>query len=299
MTGAIERGRSGLLFALAAYGVWGGMPLYWRALTGVPAVELVSVRVLGSVIFAGLLVAALGRGAELRALVADRRALASMALSTLLIGGNWWLFVWVVTNGRVIEASLGYYLNPLLSVALGRLVLGERLRPLQLVGVALAALGVGWLAFQRGSLPWPSLVLAATFGTYGLVRKRAPVSPVTGLLFESLALAPIALLALLHASLAPQGPAIAGLDPSRGLLLAFAGAATGVPMLFFTAAARRLRLSTLGIVQFLSPTLQLATAILLFGEPFGPELRVTFGCIWGAVALYALDSLHSARARRR
>lgn len=299
MTAETERGRSGLLFALAAYGVWGGMPLYWRALSGVPAIELVSVRVLGSVLFAGLLVVLTGGARELRALAADRRALASVALSTLLIGANWWLFVWVVTTGRVTEASLGYYLNPLLSVALGRLVLGEKLRPLQLAGVALAAVGVGWLAFQRGALPWPSLVLAATFGTYGLVRKRAKISPVAGLFVESALLAPVALVLLARAALQPGGAAVVALDAPRWALLAAAGAATGVPMLFFTAAARRLRLSTLGIVQFLSPTLQLATAVGLFGEPFGPELRVAFGCMWSAVALYALDSLHSAHAARR
>jgi chloramphenicol-sensitive protein RarD len=194
----------------------------------------------------------------------------------------------------VTQASLGYYVNPLVSVLLGRIVLGERLSRVQAFAVALAALGVVNLAVGLGEVPWISLALAGSFGLYGLVRKRAPVAPVPGLAVESLLLAPLAAgwLAYLLARGESVVPDASGADLA---LMLGSGAATGVPMLFFTAAARRLRLSTLGIVQFVSPTCQLGLAVLLYGEPFTATHAVTFACIWAAIALYAADGLLRSR----
>ncbi len=286
--------RHGLAAALSAYLLWGFMPLYWKQLVHVPPDELIAHRVLGSLGFAAALLTAVGRWGELRAALAGpaRRA---MLLATLLIGTNWWLFIVTVNAGHVTQASLGYYVNPLVSVLLGRVVLGERLSRVQAAAVALAAAGVLNLAIGLGQVPWASLALAGSFGLYGLVRKRAPVAPLPGLGVESLLLAPVAL-AWLAWLLATGESVVPHASPKDLVLMLGSGAATGVPMLFFTAAARRLRLSTLGIVQFVSPTCQLGLAVLLYGEPFTRTHAVTFACIWAAVALYAAEGL--VRARR-
>ncbi len=217
-----------------------------------------------------------------------------MLLSTCFIATNWGLFIWAVSVDRVTEASLGYYINPLLNVALARLFLGESLRRLQALAVLLATIGVAYLTIARGALPWVSIVLAISFALYGLVRKRTPVGAVEGLAIETGLVTPVALLFL-----ALQSPPFGRLVTDGGstaLLLTLSGVVTALPLLAFAGAARRLRYTTLGMVQYLAPTLQLGCAVLLYGEPFESAHAVTFGLIWLAVALYLFDL---ARLRRQ
>ncbi len=281
---------AGGLFALGAYGLWGVLPVYWKWLEGISPIEVVAHRVLWSAVFTGLLVLALGRRQELLAtLRAPRRALPLVAGGALL-SANWCLFIWSVANERLVEASFGYYLNPLVNVALGVLLLGERLTRVQGLAIAVAALGVAVLGSEQGGAPWIPLSLAASFGIYGLVHKLTPVSSVTGLFLETVFLAP---LALVYLEVRGQS-AFADGDVVARLLLLSTGAVTALPLMLFASAARRLSFSTLGLFQYLSPSLSFLLAVLAYGEPLG-SLRITaFALIWIAVALYSASSLRSA-----
>jgi len=210
-----------------------------------------------------------------------------MLLSTSLVSVNWGVFIWAVSSGRVTEASLGYYINPLVNAALGRMVLGEELRPRQKVAIGLAALAVGGLTLAQGSLPWVSLVLAVSFGVYGLVRKKVDVGAVDGLAIETGLASPVALAYLL--TLEPSFGHLADPTPRNAVFLLGAGLATSLPLLAFAGAARRLRYTTLGMVQYLAPTLQLACAVLLYDEPLSLERGLAFLLIWIAIGTYVSD----------
>ncbi len=290
-------GRAGLLYAFGAYVLWGVFPLYWRQLDRVPPIEILAHRVLWSFAFTAVLISWHRRWAEVRAVFRSRRTLVPLVVSTILITGNWFLYIWAVAHEHVSEASLGYYVNPLFNVVLGRLVLGERLRPPALVAVLVASAGVLYLAVGLGTIPWVALGLAVSFGVYGLVRKQAPVEPLVGLAVEAGLVAPLALLFLAGRFAEGTGAFPAGTGGEMALL-AGSGAATALPLLFFAMAAKRLRYSTLGIVQYFSPSVQLFLAVAVFGEPFTDRHAVTFGLIWAAVALYAFDSLRAASRER-
>lgn len=286
-----ESSTRGLAMAIAAYGLWGLFPIYWKQLAAVPAVEVLAHRVAWSFVFVAALLVAQRAFRRCLRILRDREQRRAMLLSSALIAINWGIFIWAVSVDRVTEASLGYYINPLLNVALARMFLGERLRPWQAAAVAVAATGVVFLTVSRGTLPWVSLVLAVSFALYGLVRKRAPVGAVDGLTIESGLAAPAAVIYL-----ALLDPPLGHLVHNDGdlALVAFlvgAGIATSLPLLAFADAARRLRYTTLGMVQYLAPTLQLGCAVLLYGEPFEREHAVTFGLIWAAVAIYLADAL--------
>ena len=289
-----ERARraSGLASAVAAYGMWGLLPLYFKAMPGVGALEILAHRIAGSAV---LLAAAIalwrGRAGFARLRAARVRVLLA---TTALIAVNWGLYIWAVQAGRVLEASLGYFVNPLVNVALGVGFLREALRPWQRAAFALAGAGVLALVVSTGAVPWIALALAGSFGLYGLLRKQADVEPVGGLFAETALLAPPALALL--ALLAARGDGAFLRTPRETLLLALAGVVTSVPLLAFGHAVRRLRLSTLGIVQYLAPTGQFLLAVLAFGEPFGRAQAFAFACIWGALGLYTWDAVTSARA---
>ena len=285
---------SGFAYALAAYLAWGLFPIYWKQLTGVPPLQLIAHRVVWSFVLMLGLLTVFKRWPEVRRALSQRRTLAALLLSTALISSNWFLFIWAVNTGHVLEASLGYYINPLLNVVLARIVLGERLRPLQLVAVGLAAVGVVYLTVGMGVLPWVSLVLALTFGVYGLVRKVAPVEPLTGLAVETGFATPVAVLYLLAVPLSHGGPVLAG-TMRESLLLMGSGVVTALPLLWFALGAKRLRYSTLGIIQYLAPTCQLGLAVLVYGEPFTSRHAVTFVLIWTAVLMYAADTVRGSR----
>jgi len=290
-TRAGERPGAGLAAAVLAYGMWGLLPLYFHAMPRVGAVEILAHRIAGSALLLALVVAvARGREGFLRLRGLSPRVLAA---TTVLIAVNWLLYIWAVQAGRVLEASLGYFVNPLVNVALGVGFLGEALRPRQRAAFLVAGVGVVVLVVATGAFPWIAIVLAGTFGLYGLLRKQADVEPVGGLLAETALLAPPAIAAL--AWFAARGEGAFGRTPRETLLLALAGLITSVPLLAFGAAVRRLKLSTLGVVQYLAPTGQFLLAVLAFGEPFGRAQAFAFGCIWTALGLYTWDALANAR----
>jgi chloramphenicol-sensitive protein RarD len=285
--------------ALAAFVTWGLAPLYFRALDGVPPFEIVAHRILWSAVLLTLMLAFLpftGGFARVRGVLRQPRLLALLALTSLLTGSNWLVFIWAIDAGRLLEASLGYFINPLVSVALGALFLGERLRPLQAVAVAIACAGVGWRIWQLGSLPWIPLFLAGTFGLYGLLRKRAPVDAVGGLFIETLVIAPLALAWLLW--LQGTGGLAFGAGTTADWLLPLTSVITAVPLMLFAVGARRLPLATVGFLQYIAPSLNFLVAVLLFREPFDTTQLVGFALIWLALALYSADLLRASRARR-
>ena len=283
---------TGLLYGIAAYTLWGVMPLYLKLLGHVPAVEVLAHRILWSAALLVVVVAALKRGAAIRA-AASPRVLLYLAASALLISVNWLVYIWAVNNAHVLEASLGYFINPLVNVALGLVVLREPIRRVQGYAVALAALGVAAMALSGAAGLWISVTLALSFGTYGLIRKVVAIDALGGLLVETLILAPFAGGALIWAHGGDGGAW--GREGSTDALLAFAGVVTAVPLLLFASAARRLRYATVGLLQYIGPTLAFLQAVLLFDEPLRPVHFVTFALIWAGCALYAWDSVRGSR----
>lgn len=288
---------SGVLLALAAYGIWGIAPAYWKAIDSLPAGELLAWRILASCMVGLALVGWTRSWPTLLSDLRSPRRFATLALTAALIGTNWLTFLWAVLHEQVIATSLGYYITPLVNVLLGVTVLRERLRPGQAFAVLLAALGIGQLALSVTTLPWVTLVLAFSFAFYGLIRKLAPIEPVVGFGVETLLLAPVAVvhLALLAQSNGLHAP-VGGF--TTNLLIAGAGVFTAAPLICFNAAARRLRLVTLGFFQYIAPSLGLVLALTVFGEPFRATEAVAFGCVWLALAIYSIDSLRARGSRR-
>lgn len=294
MTHAPAIDRKGLTAAIASYVLWGVFPLYWVLLKHVPSLQIIAHRIVWCAVFVvGWLLFKHGRG-WLRSALAHPRVGRLLLLSSLLISFNWGIYIWAVTHGHVVEASLGYFINPLVNVLLGVLVLRERLNPAQWTAVAIAAVGVLWLAFQHGDPPWIALALAFSFAFYGLIRKVAQVDAIPGLAIESLFLLLPALAWLGWAQL--QGTA-AFLDGRIGsdVLLVIGGALTALPLIGFAYGARRIPYSLVGILQYIAPTLQLLAGVLLLGEAFTGSQAVGFGCIWFALAIYATDGWRRAR----
>ena len=287
--------RRGLWAALGAFGLWGLMPLYWHLLKQVPSLQIVLHRVVwGAVFVCAWLFWKQGRG-WLMSILRRPRAAAALALSGLLIAFNWGLYIWAVNAGHVIETSLGYFINPLLNVVLGVALLRERLNRVQWVAVAIAALGVLWLTFNYGNFPWIALLLAASFGVYGLVRKLVAVDAVAGLGVESLYLFLPALAWLLWIETHGAGVIANGWGLGVDALLMFAGVLTVLPLVGFAYAVRRIPYSTIGLLQYVAPTLQLLCGILFFREPIGSDRAIGFACIWIALALYAFDGWRRSR----
>lgn len=285
---------AGFWLGLGAYSLWGVLPIYFKAIHSVGAVDIVAHRILWSVPFLGLLLVVVSGTRSVRAALADRRTLLVLCASAVLIAFNWLLYVYAVVSGQILAGSLGYYLNPLVNVVMGWLFLKERLGVLQWAAVAIAAAGISALAFQAIGQLWISVALAITFATYGLLRKTARVDAVAGLAIETTLLLPFAML-WLGWTIASGGQAF-GSSPSQTALLLAAGVATTVPLILFTAAARRLRYSTLGMIQFLAPTLQFAVAVAIYGERFTIAHMIAFGSIWIALALYVTALVRERRA---
>lgn len=286
--------REGLLYGLAAYGWWGLVPVYFKAVAALPAVEVLAQRIVWSLGFLALLLTWGGRWKEVAGCWRDRRLLLMLLGSTVLIALNWFAFIHGVSTGQILQTSLGYFMLPLVSVVLGMVFYRERLRPFQLLAVTLGAVGVLTLTVTRGQWPWIALTLAVSFGFYGLLRKKAHVDGLVGLSVEVILLFPVATgyLAWLGATgelaLGTYG---AGMD----VLLLLSGVVTAVPLLCFGQAARRLPLTTLGFLQYLSPTLALVLAVVFFGEPFAEREALSFGCIWVGLAVYSADVFTALR----
>jgi chloramphenicol-sensitive protein RarD len=286
----------GGLSAVAAFGIWGFIPVYIKAVAHVPAPELLAHRTFWSVILLLVLIALGHRWTAMRDALAQRRIWLLLAASTSLLALNWLVFIWAIGDGRVLETSLGYYINPLVNVLLGVLVLRERLNPWQGVAVALATIGVLNLTLQLGSFPWVSMTLAASFGIYGLIRKTIRLNSIEGLFVETAMIAPLALGYLIYLGFTGTG-AFGGYDRTTDILLVFSGVVTAVPLLAFASAARRLQYTTVGFFQYIAPTGHFLLAVFVYGEAFTNAHLITFGLIWTALAIFTAQSLLAARRR--
>ena len=290
--------RRGYLFGLSAFGLWGLMPLYWKLIEPANPVEILAHRIIWSVVFVAALLAVLRRWSWIRELARQPRKLGAVLIAAVLIAINWGVFIYGVTTDRVVETSLGYFINPLISVVLGVLVMGERLRWPQWLAVGFGGLAVGVLTVDYGRLPWIALAVACSFALYGLVKKKLSLPAAEGLLVESAALTVPALAYVGWLASASQN-SFGAVSPPHTLLLAGAGVVTAVPLLFFAGAANRVPLSALGMMQYLGPSLMFALGVLLFGEPMPAARLAGFVLVWVALALFTWDGLRRHRRLRR
>jgi chloramphenicol-sensitive protein RarD len=296
MTSAEQDGKGGVALGLAAYAIWGVIPLYFKLLASVQPGEIVAHRILWSVLLLGLLATFWRRWGTIRAALGTGKVLVTLIVTACLIAVNWLVYVYAVVSGHVLESSLGYYLNPLVNVLFGVLLLKERLTRAQTFACLLAGAGVAVMAAGAGSGLWISLTLALSFASYGFLRKIAPVDSLEGLWIETLILAPLSLLWVLY--LVQQGTAGFGHQSlSIDLLLILGGAVTTLPLLLFTAAAKRMPFSTLGFLQYIAPSLQFLLAVLVFREPFRQTKALCFAAIWVALAIFSVEAIRAARAR--
>lgn len=286
--------RLGIWLGVAAYTSWGVAPAFWKLLGGVPALQQTAHRVVWAVPLLALAVVLLGRRRMLRDAIRSRRTIVVTALSAALLAANWGVFVWAIAAEHIVEVSLGYFVNPLLSVALGVVLLGERLRPAQVAAVTLAGAGVAYMTLRLGELPWISLALAGSFALYGLLKKRPEAAaPLEGLLGET-TLAGVPALGFLVA-LGAAGEGAFGSNWPDSVLLMAAGAVTAVPLLLFGAAAQRIPLSTVGLLQYLAPSLQFLLGVAAYGETVTADQLIGFGFVWVALAVFTADNLRAAR----
>jgi len=297
-TEAAREHRAGLFYGLGAYLLWGVLPAYFKALTHVSPGEILGHRILWSLLFLGTLVILWKRWSAIRRAVADRKVLLTLMATSVLIAINWLVYIMAVVTGHVLEGSLGYYLNPLVSILLGVVMLGERLNRPQIAATALASSGVAVLAVGAGAGLWISLTLAASFATYGFLRKVTPVEAVEGLTIETVLLAPFALFWVMWLDAQGSG-GLSHWSLPTALLLVLGGAITAIPLLMFTAAARRLPLTTLGFLQYIAPSMQFGMAVVLFGEALTTAHIICFALIWTALAIFTLDSWRRGAAARR
>lgn len=285
---------TGILYAALAYIAWGLFPLYFKQVADVPSLEVVMHRTLWSLVFVFGVLMVRRQWSWMGTVLRQPKVLAAFVLSAMLLSGNWLTYVWAVQNQHVVDASLGYFILPLVNVALGFVFLRERPRSGQWMAVAVAAAGVLWLAVQAGRLPWIALVLALSFGFYGLLRKVAVLGALEGLALETLVLAPVAAVVLGWWAWQGQGALVQGTPVTVGWLL-LAGPMTAVPLLLFAAGARLIPMSTLGILQYISPSLQFALGVWLFHEPFEPARLVGFVLIWAALLVYSMEGWWTRR----
>lgn len=286
----------GILYGVLAYAMWGLFPIYWKAIQGVPALEILAHRMTWSFLFVLLLLAVTGRWNWIRPILRQPKTLLTFLLTAVLLSINWFVYIWGVNAGYIVQTALGYFINPLVNVLLGMIFLRERLRPWQAVAVLLAAGGVLYLTISYGALPWIALTLAFSFGVYGLLRKTAVLDSLAGLSLETALLFLPALGYLLFLESRDIG-AFGHSDLLTTLLLAGAGMATALPLLAFAAAARRVTLITLGILQYMAPTLQFLIGVFIYHEPFSRDQLIGFSFIWLALLIYTGDGL--LRHRRR
>lgn len=280
----------GVLFALGCYLCWGLFPLYWKPLHFIAPLQILCHRIVWSAVFLLIILSIKKHWNWLEPFRKDPKKLAIFALSSSTLSMNWLLYIWAVNSGHIVESSLGYFINPLVNVLLGRLVLGERLGLLQKVAVVLAAIGVCWMTLQLGSLPWVALGLALSFGLYGLLRKQAPLPSLEGLALETFLLAPLALIALVVFEWRGTG-SFGHVGLTANSMLIGAGIVTAVPLILFAHGTRRLKLATMGLIQYISPTLQLLLGVLLYHEAFDQSRVVGFTFIWAGLLIYTLTSI--------
>lgn len=287
----------GLGFALGAYVLWGFLPLYLKAVSHVPAAEIVAHRIIWAVPIAGALLIFLGRTRDIRTALRSPRTLAMGCITAALITFNWGIYVWAIAADRTLDAALGYYINPLFSVALGALLLGEKLDKLQLAAVALALCAVVVLATTLGAVPWAAIGLTVSWGFYALAKKQLPIGPNQGFLLEVLILLLPALAYVGYLTATGQGHFMAGNSTDTWLLLG-CGLVTAVPLILYANGAKGLRLTTIGVLQYIAPTMIFLVAVFVFKEPFGQARMIAFPMIWGALVLYTISMIRQMRGRR-
>ena len=293
----VSESRRGLLLGVAAYTLWGAFPLYWVLLEPAGALEILAHRILWSLVTMGVIVVLLRRTTQLRALFRDRRVFALLAVGAAVITVNWATYIWGVNNGRVVEASLGYFINPLVTVLMGVFILGERLRPLQWGAMAVAGTAVAVLALDYGRLPWVALVLAFSFGTYGLAKKTANAGAIESLTLETMLLAPLA--AAYIGWLVATGQSNFGSHGTgHALLFTTTGIVTAIPLICFGGAAIRVSMVTLGLLQYLAPILQFALGVVWFHEDMPPGRWAGFILVWIALAIFTVEAIHHHRRRQ-
>lgn len=288
---------TGLIYGIVAYLIWGGFPVYFKAFGSVPPLQIVSHRIVWSVVFLLLLSFRPGRWNDIRHAMTDRRSLLILITTAILIATNWLVFIIAIEHGQVLQSSLGYFITPFVSVLLGLMFLKERLRRLQLVALFLAAAGVITLTVRHGSIPWSALILAVTFGSYGLLRKVVKTDALAGLTVETVVLAPLACGYLLFEAWHGEGAYLSG-GIGISLLLMSAGIATAVPLLLFAAAARRLKLATIGFLQYITPSIHFLLAVKVYNEPFSPAHLTSFLCIWAGLVCYSWDAWRALRVQQ-
>ena len=279
-----EDSPKGLVLAISAYLLWGFLPIYMKALSDVPVLEVLAHRVIWSVPVAGAILIWLGRTSDLRAALRSPRMIGMAALTAALISVNWAIYVWSIQSGQALEAALGYYINPLFSVFLGAVLLKERLSRPQWAAIALAALAVLVLTYEAGRVPFVALGLTVSWGIYAYLKKRLPLGPNQGFMLEVLILSPLAVGWVMW--IAARGEMVFLTDTSVTVLMLLAGVVTAVPLMLYANGAKLLRLSTIGILQYIAPTMIFLTAVFVFGEPFGTARAIAFPMIWAALLIY-------------
>lgn len=288
--------KSGLVYALLSYGIWGVFPLYWKMLSDVPAQQILAHRVVWSMIFL-FIILAWRRDRIFIQYLTSAKIVGTLFLSSALIACNWFTYIYAVNNDHIVDASLGYYINPMVNILLGTLFLKERLSRIQFIAVAFAFAGVGYLTYHYGKLPLLSLVLAISFGLYGLVRKKANLQSMPGLMVETLLLAPVALWYLWHVNTLGTGT-FGHYSWQADMLLLIAGPVTALPLFWFGIAATRIPLSTLGFMQYLAPSIQLLIGIFVFGELFNSAYMVSFGLVWIGLGIYTYSVILELKRRK-
>ncbi|WP_421903130.1 EamA family transporter RarD [Maridesulfovibrio sp.] len=281
----------GLFYAGAAFILWGLLPVYWKALEEVPALELLCNRIVWSLFFVAILLSCKKRWREVKTALADKKGKLLLTISSCLIGTNWFIYIWAVNHDHVVDTSMGYYMTPLMNALLGFIFMKERLNRLQVIAIALAACGVAYSIIDYGHIPYIALTLAVSFAFYGLVRKVMKVESLPGLFVETAVLAPLSAAYLLWLAFSGE-ISIYKISLMDNLLLLGAGAATSLPLIFFAHGARRLRLVTLGMMQYIAPTLALMLGVFVYEEPFNSARLVTFAFIWSGIAVYVADGLN-------
>lgn len=279
----------GVITALSAYGLWGFLPIFFKLLEHVDPFVVVAFRILFSLVFVAIVLLIRGQMAEVGAALRNRRVLFTLTISAVLVAGNWVTFIWAIVNERVLDTSLGYFINPMVSVLIGLVLLGEKLSPLQWAATALAMAAIAIQAIGLGSLPWVAIVLAVSFAFYGYVRKTVDVGSSAGLMVETIVLVPVSLAYIAFTFV--SGPTAGYVsDPQTLMLLALTGPATAVPLMLFAFAARQLPLSTIGMFQYIAPSMGFVTAIFLFGEPLETPRLISFALIWLSLVTFTIGS---------
>lgn len=285
----MEKKNNGIRYAIAAYGAWGFYPLFWKLLVQVPSMQIVAYRLVWSFVFVAFLVSMKGQMGEVLAVLKQPKLVLPLLASALLLTANWLIYIWAVNSNQIVESSMGYFINPLVSVLLGMIFLREKINFWQSVAIGLAGMGVLYMVIGYGQIPWIALFLAGTFGLYGLIRKVVLVDSLNGLMIETALLFPLVVTYLVYTGRRGENVFF-----SQGLLTMFLLAATGVltayPLIWIVMAAKQLPLKTLGFCQYLAPSLMLVIGVLVYGEPFTPSHRVSFGLIWAALVIYSLSS---------